>query len=1169
MKMRSKKCIRICWLCLCFIMLPLLAAAADCSEAPSFFNDRTADITGRTLFSHLDMSLSGRGQIIGLADSGLDKGSISNIHPDLQGSDSDLPRILLLRSYAGRELADDPDGHGTHMAGIIVGSGQESQGQYRGVAPGASLYFQALLNQQGILTLPSTITALFVPAYEAGVRVHVDGWGVENNAYSDRARDIDDFTWRHNDFLPIFSAGNRGPHAGTLSQEANSKNALVVGASQSVRPGWSSESAESAKPMPASSSGPTADGRIKPDLSAPGSALLSTCSSLVDSNYPENSAYTYLGGSSMAAAVVGGNVALLRQYLAEVCGQHNPSAALLKALLINGSRLSAADQRAQLGWGILDTAGTLLPMRKNLFQWKEDWLSAEGNRLFREYRFNVTDASYDLPVRVTLVWNDPASMNTEAVQELVNDLDLVVVDPQGRYYSGNNFLSGAEEQADHVNNVEIVHIPHPNAGTYTIRVQADSLHAAYQQQPFAVVYGQNVIPAVIVGREGQQIRLSDGQELLLDNRKSVYYLNGASAEPQTVAAGAQIYETADKIYMFADVWESSGVQRIETEQGQLFVNINNTREGGYIADKEGLEHTKQTIQYNQETTPVDAFINGSGIKAVINPFRQKIWQIQGNGTEVEGHIEYVDLDSGQLTLLGDSVSYNLSPQTVLNFQNRSLDSDTESLPFTFTETPDLNHLVPSMRVKMLVDPQTRQIHFINVYKDVVISRIKQIGIDNGSFELQNGKTYHIFPGSAIYRDRKPAELKDLAAGDWLIGTKMDISDQLLAISCFSQVGWGQAIYVSAANHNLYLRDADNNFVILQLAADVEIYSRGHSISLNSLEPGSWIRVFKAPDTDQVHRIDVAEMTLEINAHFTEYKIEQQLLVCQDGRQYSCDANTIFIRGGHRVGGPDFLWNESIKITLLKGPSSESSLIAKVEAGGAAPDIKTARLECQIYALNGALVLKGNTDAETAVVFRQDGQRTAMVVDKNGNFSQLLPWIPEEKELTVAVFDNTARAAALQEVAITDFPCTNEAADFNDIHYHPQRAAIEYFKKAGMVSGYDDGSFRPDEPIKRIEFWLLLRKLEADTSGSIKNLYRFRDYTDVPWWGLPGVSTADLYGWLEESAFYISPQAEMTWAELGAIIKKTYAHNLEYGAHKPQDPVTRGDAVQALYDVKYN
>ena len=104
MKMRSKKCIRICWLCLCFIMLPLLAAAADCSEVPSFFNDRTADITGRTLFSHLDMSLSGRGQIIGLADSGLDKGSISNIHPDLQGSDSDLPRILLLRSYAGREL---------------------------------------------------------------------------------------------------------------------------------------------------------------------------------------------------------------------------------------------------------------------------------------------------------------------------------------------------------------------------------------------------------------------------------------------------------------------------------------------------------------------------------------------------------------------------------------------------------------------------------------------------------------------------------------------------------------------------------------------------------------------------------------------------------------------------------------------------------------------------------------------------------------------------------------------------------------------------------------------------------------------------------------------------------------------------------------------------------
>jgi GTP:adenosylcobinamide-phosphate guanylyltransferase len=214
-------------------------AVAWAGEA-QLLNDRSADIVNSRALAGMDMvvpgGLTGAGQVVGIADSGLDKGSTTDIHPDLESQSGQMPKVVMLKSFSGRETADDPSGHGTHMAATIAGNGQASAGKYRGIAPGASIYFQALLDENNQLHIPSDINTLFEPAYQAGVRIHVNGWGRAGNYYAPITSQIDKFVWEHPDFLPLFGAGNNGPALATLTSEANSKNGLTIGSSQTPRP---------------------------------------------------------------------------------------------------------------------------------------------------------------------------------------------------------------------------------------------------------------------------------------------------------------------------------------------------------------------------------------------------------------------------------------------------------------------------------------------------------------------------------------------------------------------------------------------------------------------------------------------------------------------------------------------------------------------------------------------------------------------------------------------------------------------------------------------------------------------------------------------------------------------------------------------------------------------
>ncbi len=469
----------------------------------------------------LPIALEGEGEVVAVADTGLDQ-----THPDFAG------RIagLVARGRAGD--ASDPHGHGTHVAGTALGDGSASNGQLRGAAPKARLFFQSLLDSQGGLGgLPMDLSDLFQEAYAAGARIHNNSWGsAMASHYTVDSYAVDDFVAENPDMLIIFSAGNSGTALGDkrvgkgfvswtcIDSPATCKNALIVGASRSDRRSggyaqltyhdcWPDEfpdlpiAGERVSGNPEglaafSSRGPCVDYRIRPDLVAPGTDIASARSADAPGrsfwgSYPANPRYAFMGGTSMAAPFVAGCAALVREYYVKHRGHLKPSAALLKSTLLNGTRwLSGPDstaQRVQMpnyhqGFGALNLANTLPdPQTAARLEFVDSWQDPatridENLRRRVRYQFHVNGGA---ELRLCLAWTDLPG------KSLQNDLNLFLEGPGGSKWSGNDDLPMAITDEDPTNNVELIRIRAPQAGPYMVQITGTNLMKPTQD--FALV----------------------------------------------------------------------------------------------------------------------------------------------------------------------------------------------------------------------------------------------------------------------------------------------------------------------------------------------------------------------------------------------------------------------------------------------------------------------------------------------------------------------------------------------------------------------------------------------------------------------------------------------------------------------------------------------------------
>ena len=239
-----------------------------------------------------ELGYTGTGVVVGSFDTGVD-----GTHPDLVPNYRGNHAISWFDPYHRHDEPYDNNGHGTHTTGTMVASGEFS-GFLIGVAPGAKWIAAKGWNDRDDATA-SAFHAIFQWFLEPGgdpanaPDIVNMSWGMDPPS-CDPEFLLDVQALRAAGILPVFASGNSGPDPSTTLSPGSYATAFSVGATD-----FSDEIAEF------SSQGPSqCDGAIKPDVSAPGVAILSTLPGGI---------HFELDGTSMAAPHVSGAAAVLRQ----------------------------------------------------------------------------------------------------------------------------------------------------------------------------------------------------------------------------------------------------------------------------------------------------------------------------------------------------------------------------------------------------------------------------------------------------------------------------------------------------------------------------------------------------------------------------------------------------------------------------------------------------------------------------------------------------------------------------------------------------------------------------------------------------------------------------------------------------------------------------------------
>jgi predicted outer membrane repeat protein len=440
----------------------------EVSPPPVVANDSNRDNTNAGTVQNPPYGLDGTGITVAIWD----EGPADQAHPDFAG------RITV------GDGSSSTSAHGTHCTGTIGGSGANSANH-----GGTSLEWRGMAPNVGLVSY-----SWDDPIAELDGAINTYGASVSSNSWTISVGEgncdlYGDYDWGAPDFdeiigglygAPIsiaFAAGNERNDGecetsdyGQIPPPSTGKNIITVGAIHSNNDLMTSFS----------SWGPMDDGRIKPEVVAPG--CQSNDDFGVTSTVP-GGGYDSFCGTSMATPTTSGCVALLQQAFSDARGEL-ASPSLVRALLINTARdLGMVGPDFEFGFGAVDVQAAIDQFQVDAFA--EGTLMAEDETV--DHIFYVQPGQETL--QVTLAWTDPAAAPLAGIT-LVNDLNLVLIDPFGNDHEPwkPNYGRPDEPATRGINFrdvVEQVTVSDPQSGQWIARVSSPSLPEGPQEYSLA------------------------------------------------------------------------------------------------------------------------------------------------------------------------------------------------------------------------------------------------------------------------------------------------------------------------------------------------------------------------------------------------------------------------------------------------------------------------------------------------------------------------------------------------------------------------------------------------------------------------------------------------------------------------------------------------------------
>lgn len=469
------------------------------------WNQRSAELANTApLYPEVEgsLGLTGAGVLLGIVDGG----GLQANHEALSG-----------RAYTVEVAQDETNrceaisSHATHVGGTMVADGV-ARPEARGLAYGADLLLGWSYCGDAIDTTAEHRYLFEVSNHSYGSPggwEWVGGWehfGYERfGKYEIDARRLDRVV-RETDAIWVIAAGNEnnqgpgerseddprldcGDGIDCLASNSVAKNAIIVAGISDA--GVDEETGRwTATPMGMSSRGPTDDGRIKPDVAALGSDVLSTTSG-------GSARYTRNSGTSMASPAAAGAAALLVELHHRHTGGATPSADWIRALFVHSARSPAGEGQPTpaLGHGVLDVEAAAQIAQESLRGGRPLIARPEYGRRTRRIVYTL-DVQAPGPLVTTMAWTDPTGLvNTggddDPTRALVVDLDMVLEAPDGslhhpwRFERDGRRVEPRNDAPNRADNVERIVVSEPEQGTWTLRVTSEE--ALDEAQRFTLV----------------------------------------------------------------------------------------------------------------------------------------------------------------------------------------------------------------------------------------------------------------------------------------------------------------------------------------------------------------------------------------------------------------------------------------------------------------------------------------------------------------------------------------------------------------------------------------------------------------------------------------------------------------------------------------------------------